>query len=112
MPMKYEHLSALCLVLAMSAGVCQAQPQTNMITTPGGAFSYTVNGVAGNPTLNLTAGVTNVFQISTVWVHPVVISPPPPKGFFTLYSGQSPQSPSINSGTETLATPATGFPTK
>jgi hypothetical protein len=109
--MKYAHLSLIGLALALSAALCRAQPQTNTITSA--SFHYFVNGGASaNPTLNLTAGVTNVFVINTESFHPVVISTTPPPGGFNVYSGQSPQSTSINNGVETLTTPATGFPTK
>ncbi len=100
-------------VLATSAGVCLAQSQTNTITTPGGAFSFTVNGVSGNPTINLTAGVTNVLVINTTTFpdHPVVITSNPVLGDTAdWYSGASPQN--INTGNMTLETPSSGFPTK
>jgi hypothetical protein len=110
--MKYVHLLVLGVSLALSVGVCQAQPQTNTITTPGGAFVFSVNGVSGNPTINLTAGVTNILEINTtVATHPVIITtvPPPDVSNSGQISGASPQN--ITTGTMTLTTPSTGFPT-
>lgn len=108
--MKHVHLSVTGLALALLTAVCEAQPQTNTITSAN--FQYFVNGGGTpNPTLSLTAGVTNVFVINTEFFHPVVISTTPPGGLYSLYSGQSPQSTTINNGVITLTTPATGFPT-
>ena len=74
-----KYLSLGGMGLTMSAAVCLAQPQTNTITTPGGAFVFSVNGVSGNPTINLTAGVTNILEIyTTVATHPVIITTVPP----------------------------------
>lgn len=121
MPMKYVDLSVLGLALALPIGVCQAQPQTNTITTPNGVnmpYFFAVNGAGSNPPISLTAGVTNVFVINTpAGVHPVIITTNPP---FTLgnysgatYPGGSPQSPQgTNSGEILLNAPAAGFPTK
>jgi hypothetical protein len=107
-----KYLSLGGMGLTMSAAVCLAQPQTNTITTPGGAFVFSVNGVSGNPTINLTAGVTNILEINTtVATHPVIITtvPPPDVSNSGQISGASPQN--ITTGTMTLTTPSTGFPT-
>lgn len=94
-----------------SAVIAQAQPQTNIITTTVGAYSFTVNGTGSNPTLSLTAGVTNVFEINTSSYHPVVITSNPVLGDSAdWYSGASPQN--IHSGTMDFKTPSAGFPTK
>jgi len=98
--------AAACLMLPLC---CQAQSQTNTITTPGDVFSFSVNGgPANNPTINLTAGVTNIFVIDTSANHPVVITTTPNRNDF--YTGANPQD--INSGDISLLTPASGFPTK
>jgi len=91
------------------AGHCQAQFHTNTITTPGGSFAFSVDGSpASNPTIKLTAGVTNILRINTSGIHPVVISPT--GDAFDLYNGAAPQN--INSGNIALVTPSTGFPDK
>src|SRR6516162_174465 len=99
MTVKYLNLSVVGLALLLLAGVCQAQPQTNVLSAPDSAGrAYFVNGGAvGNPTISLNAGVTNVFVISnTSSLHPVIIttnSIPSPSFEF---SGASPQN--ISSG--------------
>jgi hypothetical protein len=107
-----KHVSLWILGLSLSATVCLAQFHTNVITTPGGAFNFTVDGVSGNPTLNLTVGVTNILEINTSSFHPVIVTtvPPPDSSNSGEYSGANPQN--INSGKVTLDTPSTGFPTK
>ncbi|HSU56526.1 MAG TPA: hypothetical protein VLT36_20875 [Candidatus Dormibacteraeota bacterium] len=72
------------------------------------AFSVD-GGPANNPTISLSAGVTNIFNITTSGSHPVVITTAPPPSL-NQYSGASPQN--INSGTISLKTPSSGFPTK
>ncbi len=88
------------------AGICQAQFHTNTITTPGGAFNFTVDGVANNPTIELQAGVTNILNIQTVSFHPVVVTTTPLTS--ALYSGASPQN--VFSQPIALETPEVGFP--
>jgi hypothetical protein len=94
------------------ADECQAQFHTNVITTPGGAFSFTVDGTPNNPTINLTAGVTNILQINTTaGFHPVIVTTDPaPFTFANEYSGASPQN--IATAPMALITPASGFPPK
>jgi len=89
---------------------CHGQFHTNTITTPGGAFVFTVDGTGGNPTINLTAGVTNILRIDTSSFHPVVVTTVPNTLQASRYSGATPQN--INSGSIALQTPGTGFPTK
>lgn len=91
---------------------CQAQLHTNLIETPGGAFAFTVDGTPNNPTINLTAGVTNILQINTTpGFHPVIITTDPaPFTFANEYSGASPQN--ISTAPMSLVTPASGFPSK
>ena len=84
-----------------------AQFHTNTITTPGGISSFTVDGVGGNPTIHLTAGVTNILRIDTSGNHPVVIIKT--VNVSDQYSGAKPQN--INNGSIALVTPGTGFPT-
>ena len=100
---------ALCLAFVQH---CQAQFHTNVITTPGAAFNFTVDGTANNPTINLTAGVTNILQINTTpGFHPVIITTDPtPFTFANEYSGASPQN--ISTGPMGLRTPGSGFPPK
>ena len=87
----------------------QAQFHTNTITTPGGSFAFSVDGSfpPSNPTITLTAGVTNILHIDTASFHPVVITMSPDT--FDTYSGADPQN--INSGDISLMTPSSGFPT-
>jgi hypothetical protein len=101
---------SLCLIFSEH---CQAQFHTNVITTPGTfTFAFSVDGSPQNsPTINLTAGVTNILQIGTASIHPVIITTDPTP--FTLaneYSGASPQS--ISTGPIALTTPGSGFPSK
>lgn len=105
-------LIALSLCLGF-AERCQAQFHTNAITTPSTfTFAFSVDGSPQNsPTINLSAGVTNILQINTASIHPVIITTDPTP--FTLaneYAGASPQS--ISSGPIALSTPASGFPSK
>jgi hypothetical protein len=107
--------SIILITLSLGLGFaehCQAQFHTNVITTPGGAFNFTVDGVANNPTINLTAGVTNILQINTTpGFHPVIIKTDNVAFTFdTEYSGASPQN--ISTGPMSLITPASGFPPK
>jgi hypothetical protein len=107
--------SIILITLALGFGFaerCHAQFHTNVITTPGAAFNFTVDGVANNPTINLTAGVTNILQINTTpGFHPVIIKTDNvPFTFDTEYSGASPQN--ISTGPMSLITPASGFPPK
>jgi hypothetical protein len=109
MSFTYRHILALTGLLFMRV-YCNAQFHTNTITTPGGIFSFSVDGVANNPTINLTAGVTNILQINTSSFHPVVVATAPSKALATWYNGAAPQN--INSGPIALNTPGTGFPAK
>lgn len=101
-----KQLIASFVTLA-AAMVCHADYHTNVITTPGGAFAYTVDGVPNNPTIELQAGVTNILDIKTDAFHPVVITTTPNK--LDHYSGAAPQS--VSSQPITLTTPTVGFPT-
>lgn len=102
----------IVLFCLASATHCQAQFHTNVITTPGGAFNFTVDGVANNPTITLTAGVTNILRIDTTpGFHPVIITTDPMAfTFANEYSGASPQN--ISTGPISLLTPSSGFPSK
>jgi hypothetical protein len=106
MSLTYRHILIMALWFEIQS-CCQAQFHTNVITTPGGVSSFTVDGTGGNPTINLTAGVTNILRINSSGSHPVVIT----KTINTSdrYTNASPQN--INSGSITLNTPGTGFPT-
>jgi hypothetical protein len=108
---KYWPLVTVWLCLAF-APHSHAQFHTNVITTPGAAFNFTVDGVANNPTINLTAGVTNILQINTTpGFHPVIITTDPaPFTFANEYSGASPQN--ISTAPMSLVTPSSGFPSK
>ncbi len=88
------------------AGICQAQFHTNTITTPGGAFNFTVDGVANNPTIELQAGVTNILNIQTSSFHPVVVTTAPIVS--DEFSGATPQN--VNAQPMALVTPEVGFP--
>jgi hypothetical protein len=64
-----------------------------------------------SPTISLTAGVTNVLQINTASIHPVIITTDPtPFTTANEYSGASPQG--ITTGPISLVTPGSGFPSK
>lgn len=91
-------------------GICQAQFHTNTITTPGGAFNFTVDGVANNPTITLMAGVTNILRINTSSIHPVVVTTNMGTANTNWYKTASPQD--ISSGSIALRIPPTGFPSK
>ena len=97
-------------ILALET-VAQGQSQTNLIQTPGGSFFFIVNqGTEQNPTIQLKAGVTNVFQVDTTpGEHPlVIVTEPNPFDDSVFYPGASPQN--ISSGPMTFTAPATGFP--
>lgn len=99
---------SLCLAFAEH---CQAQFHTNVISTPSAfTFAFSVDGSPqNNPTISLTAGVTNILQIDTTpGLHPVVIT----SSINTLdrYSGANPQN--ITTGPMALGTPSSGFPPK
>ncbi|HYR41847.1 MAG TPA: hypothetical protein VER98_02405 [Terriglobia bacterium] len=105
-------VASLCLAFAEQ---CYAQFHTNVITTPGGVLAFSVDGSPPSnpgPTINLTAGVTNILQMNTTpGFHPVIITTDPSP--FTLaneYGGASPQN--ITTGPVALITPASGFPPK
>jgi hypothetical protein len=104
-------LITLSVSLALAAR-SQAQFHTNVITTPGGALAFTVDNVPNNPTINLTAGVTNILQINTTaGFHPVIITTDPtPFTIANEYRGASPQN--ITTAPMSLVTPASGFPPK
>ena len=108
---KFLSLTIMSFCLAF-AGRCHAQFHTNVITTPGAAFNFTVDGVPNNPTINLAAGVTNILQIDTTpGFHPVIITTDPtPFTFANEYGGASPQN--ISTGPMGLITPGSGFPPK
>ena len=48
------------------------------VTTPGGAFAYTINGESPNPTLVLVRGQTYTFAVSSSSIHPFQITGAPP----------------------------------
>lgn len=105
-------LTVLSLCLAF-AERCQAEFHTNVITTPSSfTFAFSVDGGPQNsPTINLTAGVTNILQINTTaGFHPVVITTDNTPFTPNWYGGASPQN--ISTGPMALTTPASGFPTK
>jgi len=107
-------LGAVALLFCLTQmGPAQAQSQTNTITTPGGAFAFTVNGgPVQNPTITLHAGVTNYFVINTTpGFHPVVIRNSTGFPFNSdLYAGANPQN--VSTATILLQSPSTGFPGK
>jgi hypothetical protein len=111
--MKYARIFATALWLTMGA-ICQAQFHTNVITTPNAfTFNFSVDGSPQtSPTINLTAGVTNILQINTMPVgfHPVVITTDNTPFTPNRYSGASPQN--ISTGPMALVTPVSGFPPK
>lgn len=91
-----------------SAGLCQAQFHTNVITTPFDSYAYSVDGgPPENPTIVLYAGVTNILDIQTYADHPVVITTSPDPNAW--YSGASPED--VNAQPMALSTPTSGFPT-
>ena len=93
------------LLISWSA---RAEYHTNVITTPFDVYAYSVDGgPAENPTIELYAGVTNVFDVQTYPDHPVVITTSPDPNDW--YSGASPQD--VNDQLMFLLTPATGYPT-
>jgi hypothetical protein len=104
--------AAIALAAAIGwAGVCPAQAVTNFnVSTPGSQFAFLVNGVNNNPTLNLPAGATYTFSVSTTpGFHPMAIATETNSPFSDgFYSGATPQN--ISSGTVTLTIPSSGFP--
>jgi hypothetical protein len=106
---KFLSLAIISFCLAL-AGRSQAQFHTNIITTPGASFNFSVDGVPNNPTINLAAGVTNILQINTTpGFHPVIITTDPtPFTFANEYGGASPQN--ITTGPMALTSSASGFP--
>lgn len=99
---------AIALLFFAGIGRCQAQFHTNVITTPGGVFAYSVDGSpATNPVINLVAGVTNILDIHSDMIHPVVVTSTP--NTFDTYGGASPQR--VNNQPIALSTPSSGFPT-
>src|SRR5438445_1796753 len=103
-----KSLALGALLFVTGIGVCKAQFHTNIITTPGGVFAYSVDGSpATNPVINLEAGVTNILDIHTDTFHPVVVTRTPET--FDTYSGAEPQN--VNNEPISLITPASGFPT-
>jgi hypothetical protein len=91
-------------------GICQAQFHTNVITTPGGSFAYSVDGSpANNPTINLVAGMTNILRINSSSIHPVIITTNLSTAMSSYYNGAAPEN--IFNGNIALRIPATGFPT-
>jgi hypothetical protein len=84
-----------------------------VISTPNAfTFAFSVDGSPqNNPTINLTAGVTNILQINTTpGFHPVVITTDNAPFTPNRYSGANPQN--ISTGPMALVTPSSGFPTK
>jgi len=89
---------------------CLADYHTNTITTPDGAFAFSVDGSPATdpgPTIDLIAGVTNILIIDTVSIHPVVITST--INVNNRYAGASPQN--VFEDPITVTTPTTGFPT-
>ena len=105
--MKYL-IAAILAAFTLVASNCFAQFHTNLITTPGGVFAFSVDGSpATNPVIQLQAGVTNILNIQTSLFHPVVITSTSSRT--NLYSGADPQE--VNSEPIVLKTPSSGFPT-
>lgn len=104
-----KHRTAIiAALLLVSAELCQAEYHTNTITTPGGSFSFSVDGGPPvSPTIELIAGVTNILDIQTASFHPVVITGTP--DIFDWFSGADPQA--VNAQPITITTPTSGFPT-
>jgi hypothetical protein len=73
-------------------------------------YAFMTNGVSSihNPTLPLKAGVANYFIVTNASIHPVVICTN--STTTGLYNGAAPQA--TFSGTMTLSTPGSGFPTR
>src|SRR5450756_269134 len=104
-----KNLNAFAIAFYLvGAGLCYADYHTNTITTPGGVYAFSVDGSDPvNPTINLVAGVTNILDIQTDDVHPVVICNTP--STFDYFSGANPQL--VNAEPITMTTPTSGFPT-
>jgi hypothetical protein len=91
----------------MGAALAHADYHTNVITTPTEEYAFSVDGSAPtNPTIELVAGVTNILDIQTADIHPVVIANTPDGS--DGYSDARPQI--VNSEPITVLTPTTGFP--
>jgi hypothetical protein len=103
--MKNARILAATLWIAIG-GICQAQFHTNTIVSSG--YSYTVDGIANDPTFSLTAGATNILRIGTASIHPVIITTNLSTAATSYYSGAAPEN--IFSGNIALRIPATGFP--
>jgi hypothetical protein len=104
--MKIAKLPLMLLSLS-AAWLCHAQYHTNTITTPGGVYAFSVDGSpATNATIELKAGVTNVLNIQTDGIHPVVVTTSPT--VTAWFSGATPQD--VNSQPIAVTTPASGFP--
>ncbi len=104
-----RHTKTVIALLSLSwVGICYGQYHTNTITTPGGVFAFSVDGSpAVNPTIELQAGVTNVLNIQTAGIHPVVVTSTP--NTTDWFAGAAPQN--VNSQPIAVTTPAAGFPT-
>lgn len=48
------------------------------VTTPGGAFAFTINGLGPNPTITLNRGRTYTFAVTNSPIHPFEITNAPP----------------------------------
>jgi len=95
-------------VLLLGVGLCHAEYHTNSITTPGGSYAFSVDGgEANNPTIELIAGVTNVLDIQTDSIHPVVVTATP--NIFDWYPDATPQP--VSAEPIAVTTPTSGFPT-
>lgn len=111
---EYFHTVALLFAILLThlAGTvaCVADSHTNTITTPGGSFSFSVDGgPPSNPTIDLIAGVTNIFIINTASFHPVIITTAVSTDPSAYYPGASPQN--VFDEPITMTTPTAGFPT-
>jgi plastocyanin len=61
-------------LLCLGAGLHATRAADFNVTSPG--FSYTINGMAANPTLTLVRGETYTFAVSTALNHPFEIVSP------------------------------------
>ena len=110
----------LAVAAFLVAGVAFGQTNFSVSNT---GFQYSINGtnntgtgqgsITGTPTNNcpplfLTAGTTNVFNISVQSLHPIDIVSDSPGPLATTYSGATPQG--LITGTMTLVIPPTNFP--
>ena len=65
-----RNLRVLPALLCALFGEARVVASDFSVTTPGGAFAYTINGAGSNPTLTLIRGATYTFAVNSDSFHP------------------------------------------